>query len=46
MAPITAKAGENRCVVFNTVKGAPQGSVVRFVVGENSHTARTRSPTR
>ena len=36
MAPISAKAGENRCVVFSTVKGAPQGSVVRFVVGEDA----------
>lgn len=36
MAPITAKAGENSCTVFNTVKGAPQGSVVRFVVGEDA----------
>ena len=36
MAPITAKAGENRCRVFDTVKGVPQGSVVRFVVGEDA----------
>lgn len=36
MAPITAKAGDNRCTVFNSVKGAPQGSVIRFVVGEDA----------
>lgn len=36
MAPITAKAGENRCRVFDTVKGAPKGSVVRFVIGEDA----------
>lgn len=36
MAPISAKAGDNTCMVFNTVKGAPQGSVVRFVVGEDA----------
>lgn len=36
MAAITAKAGDNTCMVFNTVKGAPQGSVVRFVVGEDA----------
>lgn len=36
MAPITATAGDNTCRVFSTVKGAPQGSVVRFVVGEDA----------
>lgn len=36
MAPITAKAGDDSCMVFNTVKGVPQGSVVRFVVGEEA----------
>ena len=35
MVPISAKAGDNTCAVFSTVKGAPQGSVVRFVVGED-----------
>lgn len=36
MAPISAKVGDIRCSVFSTVKGAPQGSVVRFVVGEDA----------
>lgn len=36
MAPITAKAGDDTCMVFETIKGAPQGSVVRFVVGEDA----------
>lgn len=36
MAAITAKAGLDSCTVFNTVKGAPQGSVVKFVVGEDT----------
>lgn len=40
MTPITAKAGENSCMVFNTVKGAPQGSVVRFVVGQDAQPHR------
>ncbi|HYP23175.1 MAG TPA: hypothetical protein VEV43_06355 [Actinomycetota bacterium] len=35
MAPVTAKAGDETCMVFNTIKGAPQGRVVRFVVGED-----------
>ncbi|MDQ3983157.1 MAG: hypothetical protein M3271_10810, partial [Actinomycetota bacterium] len=36
MAPITAEAGNNTCSVFSTVTGAPQGAVVRFVVGEDA----------
>lgn len=36
MTPITAKAGDDTCMVFSTVKGAPRGSVVRFVVGQDA----------
>jgi hypothetical protein len=36
MTPITAQTGDNRCRVFNSVKGVPQGSVVRFVVGADA----------
>ncbi len=40
MTPITAKAGDNTCMVFSTVKGAAQGSVVRFVLGEDAQPQR------
>lgn len=33
MSPITAQAGNNTCSVFSTVSGAPQGSLIRFIVG-------------
>jgi hypothetical protein len=36
MAAISAHAGNKTCSVFSTVTGAPQGSLVRFVVGENA----------
>lgn len=36
MAPLTVNASDETCMVFNTIKGAPQGSVVRFVVGEDA----------
>ncbi|MDQ4124924.1 MAG: hypothetical protein M3134_04890, partial [Actinomycetota bacterium] len=36
MVPLTADAGDDTCMVFNTIQGAPQGSVVRFVVGEDT----------
>jgi hypothetical protein len=36
VTPISARAGENRCRVFDTVEGAPKGSVIRFVVGEDA----------
>jgi hypothetical protein len=36
MAAISAQTGNKTCSVFSTVTGAPQGSLVRFVVGENA----------
>lgn len=36
MSPITADAGDDTCMVFSSIKGAPEGSVVRFVVGEDA----------
>lgn len=36
MAPLTVNAADETCMVFNSIKGAKQGSVVRFVVGEDT----------